>query len=158
MTISPALEDYLESIFIINSRKNSVRVKDIAKFAGVKPPSVIEALNHLQDKGLIDHERYGYIELTSEGNRLAQSIYEKHNILKKFFNDILCIDEKTAGEDACKIEHYLSKETLERIVSFIRFIETSPSAAQKPNWLNNFHYFTKHNKRPSSCPRPKKGK
>ncbi len=158
MNISPALEDYLESIFIINAKKSSVRVKDMAKFAGVKPPSVIEALNHLQDKGLVEHEPYGYIELTSEGHKLAESIYEKHNILKKFFNEILGIDEKTAGEDACRIEHYLSKETLDRIVNFIRFIETAPSAEQKPNWLNNFHYFMKHNKRPPCCPKPEKGK
>ncbi|HDN97718.1 MAG TPA: metal-dependent transcriptional regulator, partial [bacterium] len=98
---------------------------------------------------LIVHEHYGYIELTSEGINKAKALYEKHLMLKKFLHQILGVDEKIAENDACKIEHYLSKETLERIIKFIDFIETCPQGI--PEWLNNFYYFVKHEKRPPEC-------
>ena len=78
VTISASQEDYLESIYIIQSKKNIVRVKDIAEFINVKAPSVIEALSNLQKKGLVLHERYGHIELTTSGLLKAKKLYEKH--------------------------------------------------------------------------------
>ena len=150
--MSPALEDYLESILIIEKEKEHVRVKDVAKFIDVKPPSVIEALKHLEEKKLVVHEHYGYIKLTNEGLSQAEDIYERHNTLNKFLNQILGVEEKIAEKDACKIEHYLSKETLEKIIDFVKFIETYPVEGKKPDWLEKFYYFSKHQKRPGSCP------
>ena len=149
LTISPSLEDYLESIYILKQRNQIVRVKDLARYLKVKAPSVVEVLKKLKEKNLIVHEYYGYIELTEEGNNRAKALYEKHIMLKKFLHQILGIDERIAETDACKIEHYLSKETLERIVNFINFIETCPQGV--PEWLNNFYYFVKHKKRPPEC-------
>jgi len=149
LTISPSLEDYLESIFVIKQKKQIVRVKDLAKHLKVKAPSVIEVLKRLEEKNLIVHEYYGYIELTQEGINKAKVLYERHIMLKKFLHQVLGIDEEIAETDACKIEHYLSKETLERIIKFINFIETCPQGV--PEWLNNFYYFVKHKKRPPEC-------
>jgi len=149
LTISPSLEDYLESIFVIKQKKQTVRVKDLARHLKVKAPSVVEVLRKLKEKNLIVHEYYGYIELTQEGINKAKAVYERHIMLKKFLYQILGIDEKIAETDACRIEHYLSKETLERIVKFINFIETCPQGV--PEWLNNFYYFVKHKKRPPEC-------
>jgi len=149
LTISPSLENYLESIYILKQRNQIVRVKDLARYLKVKAPSVVEVLKKLKEKNLIMHEYYGYVELTQEGINRAKAIYEKHTMLKKFLHQILGIDEKIAETDACKIEHYLSKETLERIVNFINFIETCPQGV--PEWLNNFYYFVKHKKRPPEC-------
>ena len=149
LTISPSLEDYLESIFVIKQKKQTVRVKDLARHLKVKAPSVVEVLRKLKEKNLIVHEYYGYIELTQEGINKAKALYERHIMLKKFLHQILGIDEEIAEEDACRIEHYLSKETLERIVKFINFIETCPQGV--PEWLNNFYYFVKHKKRPPEC-------
>ena len=149
LTISPSLEDYLESIFVIKQKKQRVRVKDIARYLKVKAPSVVEVLRKLKEKNLIVHEYYGDIELTQEGLNKAKALYEKHIVLKKFLHQILGIDEKIAEQDACKIEHYLSKETLERIIKFINFIETCPQGV--PEWLNNFYYFVKHKRRPPEC-------
>ncbi|MBN1522140.1 MAG: metal-dependent transcriptional regulator [Candidatus Aureabacteria bacterium] len=134
--ITPALEDYLESILIIQERGNVPRVKDIARMINVKAPSVIEALSHLQKKGLVVHERYGYIEMTSKGLKKAKKLYGRHLLLKKFFQDVLGLDKKLAEEDACRIEHYLSQETLNRMLSFINFIEDHPE--EKPDWLSDF--------------------
>jgi len=147
--ISPSLEDYLESIFVIKQRKQIVRVKDLARHLNVKAPSVVEILRKLKEKNLIEHEYYGYIELTCEGVNKAKALYERHIMLKKFLHQILGVDEEIAETDACRIEHYLSKETLERIIKFINFIETCPQGV--PEWLNNFYYFVKHKKRPPEC-------
>jgi len=149
LTISPSLEDYLEGIFILKQKKKIVRVKDLARYLKVKAPSVIDALKKLKEKNLIVHEYYGYIELTQEGVNKAKTLYERHIMLKKFLHQILRMDEKIAEKDACKIEHYLSKETLERIIKFINFIETCPVGV--PEWLNNFYYFVKHKRRPPEC-------
>jgi len=149
LAISPSLEDYLESIFVIKQKKQIVRVKDLAKHLKVKAPSVVEVLKKLEEKNLVVHEHYGYIELTQEGLNKAKALYERHLMLKKFLHQILGIDEKIAEEDACRIEHYLSKETLERIVKFINFIETCPQGV--PEWLNNFYYFVQHKRRPPEC-------
>ena len=149
LTISPSLEDYLESIFVIKQKKQTVRVKDLARHLKVKAPSVVEVLRKLKEKNLIVHEYYGYIELTQEGINKAKAVYGRHIMLKKFLHQILGIDEKIAETDACRIEHYLSKETLERIIKFIDFIETCPQG--EPEWLNNFYYFVKHKKRPLEC-------
>ena len=149
LAISPSLEDYLESIFVIKQKKQIVRVKDLAKHLKVKAPSVVEVLKKLEKKNLVVHEHYGYIELTQEGINKAKALYERHLILKKFLHKILGIDEEIAETDACRIEHYLSKETLERIIKFINFIETCPHG--KPDWLDSFYYFVEHRRRPPGC-------
>ena len=144
-TMSSSMEDYLESIFIIQQKRKVVRVKDIAEFIKVKAPSVIEALSNLEKKELILHERYGYVELTREGTNIAKNIYKKHKMLKKFFHNILGIKEKLAEEDACKIEHYLSPETVTKMLSFIKFVETCPKK-EGPQWLKSFYHYNKTGK------------
>jgi len=137
INLTPSLEDYLEAVWILSNKKKVVRVKDIQKFMDVKSSSVIGALKSLSDKDLIDHERYGYVDLTEKGIKKSKEIYEKHKILSKFFQEILNLDEDTALNDACKIEHYIDIITLSRINKFIEFIENHP--AGKPDWLNEFH-------------------
>ncbi len=144
--ISPSLEDYLEGVLIVKEKKGIVRVKDLAKLLNVRASSVVEALQKLKERKLIVQQHYGYVELTPEGTNVAKTLYERHNTLTRFFHEVLGIDEKTSEEDACKIEHYLSRETFERIVKFIKFIETCP--LDPPEWLSSFHYFVKHRKRP----------
>jgi len=118
LNISSALEDYLEAVLILEEKKRFVRVKDLAQMMKVKAPSVNEALSHLKKRGLILQERYAPIELTSKGRGVAQAVLQKHEALKRFFQEVLGIDEKTAEEDACKVEHHLSKKTIKKIVSF----------------------------------------
>ena len=135
MTLSHSLEDYLEAIWIISREKKVVRVKDIMKFFGYKVSSVNNALKNLASKNLIIHEKYGYIELTSEGEKLAENIYKKHKTIKKFFSEILEVDPTIAEKDACNVEHYLSEKTFEYFYRFIEFIENKePQCLEK--WKN----------------------
>ena len=151
ISLTPSLEDYLESILIMEIKEKVARVRDIAQFLNVRTASVIGALKVLSEKGLVVHERYGYVELTPQGRAVANEIYGKHKTLVKFLHGILGIDLPTATEDACKIEHFIHRKSLERINKFIEFIESCPEGV--PSWLSSFKYFAKHNKRPEPCPK-----
>ncbi len=120
MPLSESMEDYLEAIFEIGKRKRVVRVKDVAGKLGVTMPSVNGALKNLEAKGLITHQKYEYIELTETGFSEASKISDNHQTIYNFLKDILGVDSETAVQDACKIEHDLSTDALEKLSNFIK--------------------------------------
>lgn len=146
--LSHSLEDYLEAIYMISLNSKVVRVKEVAQFLEVKTPSVVDAVGRLQDNDLVTHERYGYLELTAKGSNMARGIYKKHKKVAQFFNTVLGVSEETSKKDACLIEHYISKETFDKIIKFMKFTETSPEGYQK--WLKNFNYYSVHGKMPDN--------
>jgi len=148
--LSSSAEDYLEAIYVLERKNGAVRVKDISARLKVSMPSVHQALHVLSETGLIRHENYGYIELTEKGRRRGKKIYRTHKMLTKFFNEILDVSIPQAEEDACKIEHDISSETLERLVAFIDFAESYPHK-EGPDWLKSFKYFYKTGERPKEC-------
>ena len=133
--LSQSLEDYLESIYIISLDKKIARVKDLVNRLGVKSSSVIGALKKLGAKGFVEHEHYGHIELTEEGKKRAERLYERHTTLTRFFNEILDVDKKTAEADACQIEHDLSEESYRKIIKLLSHIismsENDPAGFEK---------------------------
>ncbi|MBN2190767.1 MAG: metal-dependent transcriptional regulator [Candidatus Aureabacteria bacterium] len=141
--MTASMEDYLESIYILNERKKHVRVKDMARQMNVKPPSVIEALKSLEKKKFVIHEPYGYIELTEEGLKMAKRIYKRHKNLKNFLSCVLCLDERTAESDACRIEHHLSKETLERVMGFMAFMDENQGKNKNAAMFRDFNVYFK---------------
>ncbi len=147
--LSQSLEDYLEAIYIIGLNNKVVRVKEVACFLDVKTPSVVDAVSKLTESGLVSHEKYGYLDLTKEGSKFAGMIYLKHEKIYKFFKDVLIVSEEVSKKDACKIEHYISKETMDHMIEFIRFIESCSEGY--PDWLKHFKYFLEHGKRPEEC-------
>ncbi len=149
MKLTENAEDILEAIYRISQHKKVVRVRDIAKELGTTNASITMALKSLAQKGLVSHEHYGYVELTEAGKKIAEKIYEKHKVLYEFFCDTLALPPEIAEKDACRIEHYLSKEGLDRILKFIEFIKKCPDSS--PIWLTNFYYFLEHETHPASC-------
>ncbi|MBN2407064.1 MAG: metal-dependent transcriptional regulator [Elusimicrobia bacterium] len=117
--LSSSIEDYLEAIFLLSKEKKAVRVKDISRALNVKMPSVNRALHVLKDLDMILHENYGYIELTDKGTSVGSDIYRKHKVLVKFLNKMLGVSQATAQEDACSMEHHISRETLNKFVEFV---------------------------------------
>jgi Mn-dependent DtxR family transcriptional regulator len=107
-------ENYLETILILKEKNGSVRSIDIAHELDFSKPSVSVAMKRLREKELITVDDGGLIELTEEGRALAENIYERHVILTKALMS-LGVTEDTASEDACRIEHYISQETFDRI-------------------------------------------
>ncbi len=152
--LSQSLEDYLEAVYLIEKEKRVVRVKDISSFLKVKKPSVVSALKALEARGLVNHEKYGYVELTPAGKREARRIYRVHRTLKEFLVKVLGVEEAVAEEDACAIEHYLHQDTFDRLVKFLEFIETCPEDV--PFWLRSFHYYAERGIRPPECGRGKR--
>lgn len=118
--LTKSLEDYLEAIKILTDTGRITRVKEISKFLNVKESSVVNALNILKEKGYIKQEKYGYIELTEFGNKEAKKILKKHKIVCKFLTNILKVSENIAQNDACKIEHIISDETIKKILQFLK--------------------------------------
>ncbi|MFC1528308.1 metal-dependent transcriptional regulator [Candidatus Latescibacterota bacterium] len=119
MILSPSMEDYLEAIFDIEKNKRAVRVKDVAEKLGVTMPSVNGALKNLEAKGLINHEKYEYIELTETGATQASKISTRHQVIYTFLREFLGVDHDTAEKDACKTEHVLSPHTMEKLEKYI---------------------------------------
>ena len=125
--LTESLENYLETIGMLVRENKIARVKDISKKLNVKNSSVNIALNVLADKGLIVHEKYGYVELTKEGQKIADDIQYKEDILLRFFTEILGVDKDIALKDACRMEHTISDETLAKLIFFIGKVDKEAS-------------------------------
>lgn len=116
--VTQSLEDYLETIYLLIKDTGSACVRDVAKSMGVKMPSVVKALHELKSLGLVTQEPYSSIELTEKGGLIAKSVLARHELLKSFLVS-LGVSPKTADADACRMEHILSVETLEKIRIYI---------------------------------------
>lgn len=106
-----SLEDYLERILMLRERLGQVRSIDIVKDMGYSKPSVSIAMKKLKEKDLIEIDSKGFITLTEQGECIAEMTYEKHKIIFKLLTHI-GVSQEVAYEDACKIEHILSEETV----------------------------------------------
>ncbi len=121
--LAPRLEDYLETIYLLESQKRVARVKEIAQARGVKMPTVSEVLKRLSKKGYVLYESYGYVRTTKKGREYAQKLYRKHRALITFLKDVLKLPEEVAEREGCLMEHHLSSETVERIEKLTEFLK-----------------------------------
>ena len=112
-------EDYLETILILKKRNGNVRSIDIAREMDLSKPSVSRAMGILKNKEFITVDEDGAIHLTEEGSKLAKKIYERHRVLTEALM-YLGVDEKTAAEDAGRIEHDISEKTFTKIKNHLR--------------------------------------
>jgi len=119
LTISAAMQDYLEVILELTEKEDIVRVTDIAAKLGVAKASVNQAVNTLANMKLVKQEKYGPIELTPAGKEQAAKIRHRHQILYRFLVEILKVDPKTAEKDACLMEHVISPATLRRLTEYL---------------------------------------
>ncbi len=119
LPVTSSLQDYLEVILNLLQEKKTARVTDIADRLDIAKPSVIQALSVLKEKGLIQQDRYGPVELTEQGRRYALKIRHRHKIIYGFLTQILGVSSRAAEEDACLIEHDLSSETFEKLLDYM---------------------------------------
>ena len=118
MSIQESGEMYLETILILSKELRSVHAVNIGERMGYSKPSVSRAMGLLREQGYIKVDATGDITLTPEGRRIAERIYERHTTLAAVLV-ALGVDEKTADEDACKIEHYISDKTFNAVKKYI---------------------------------------
>ncbi len=117
--ISASLEDYLEAIYTNIETEQGVKAITLSRQLGVSRASVTEALKKLAEKKLINYDRYGTISLTADGIKTAQTILSKHNLLQRFFKDILGLDAAEAEANACRVEHVISEKAYEKFAAFM---------------------------------------
>lgn len=120
--ISAVQEDYLEAILALEADATRVRVRDLAERLSVHKSTVTAALKALADKGLIEYEPYGQIVMTRDGRRAAERVSADHAVAKIFLTDVLMIDDQTAEENACRMEHVMDRAVLNRLVSFTAYM------------------------------------
>jgi len=113
-------EDYLEAVLVLGRAEKPVRVTRLAGHLGVSKPSVVAALAALERRGLVRREHYGGVELTSAGRRRAAETDRRHQLVKAFLTRVLKVSEPVAEQDACRIEHNLSPETVGCLVGLVR--------------------------------------
>lgn len=117
MRLQESAEMYLETIYVLSRQKSAVRSIDVAEYMGYSKPSISRAMGLLREGGYITVEE-GSLELTESGEAVAKKIFERHTVLTDMLV-ALGVEEKTAAEDACKIEHVISDATFEAIKKHI---------------------------------------
>ena len=111
MSLYESGEMYLESILVLSKQGKCIRSIDICEYMGYSKPSVSRAIGILKKSGHVIVDKNGHLFLTEEGQIVAEKIYERHKILTEFLVKI-GVDPQTASDDACKIEHHISDESL----------------------------------------------
>ncbi len=119
LAVGESSENYLETILILSKSHPVVRSVDVAEELGFKKSSVSVAMKNLREREHITVTKEGYIYLTESGREIAEMIYERHQLLSAWLVK-LGVDEKIAAEDACKIEHVISKESFDAIKKHVK--------------------------------------
>ena len=115
-----SMENYLEAIYELSNGNSGVRVSDISERLGVTKPSVNSAISTLAEKGLVTTEQYKKIHLTPTGLERAKLTSKKHQIIQRFFTEVLKIDADVADQDACSIEHVISGDSIQAMQEYMQ--------------------------------------
>ena len=118
MKIKESAENYLETILMLKNKNGHVRSIDVATELGFTKPSVSVAMKNFREEGYIITDADGGISLTEKGMKIAERVYERHDLIARALI-LIGVDEKTAYEDSCKIEHDISEQTFEKLKEFI---------------------------------------
>ncbi|MAF26748.1 MAG: metal-dependent transcriptional regulator [Gemmatimonadota bacterium] len=127
--ITHSMAHYLQAVAALKREKGHARVGDIAGKLGVSKSGVTSMLRSLQGRGLVDHERYGCVELTTEGVRFARQTEANRRILTVFFSEILGVTPRAADEDACMIEHLVSPEAMNQLLRLTTLVQSDDPVA-----------------------------
>jgi DtxR family transcriptional regulator, Mn-dependent transcriptional regulator len=137
--LTESMENYLETILALEAANKVARAKEIAEKLEIQRGSVTGGLKTLSEKGLINYEPYSYITLTPEGKRIAREVARRHAVLRDFLANILRVEPAAAEANACRMEHAIDSEVLERLICFIEYIHTCPRAGNQ--WIDAFVEF-----------------
>jgi Mn-dependent DtxR family transcriptional regulator len=129
--VSHSMAHYLQAVAALKADKGHARVGDIAERLGVSKSGVTSMLHSLQNRGLVQHQRYGCVELTGSGRRLAERTESNRRVITVFLTEILGVSEEVAGEDACMIEHLVSPEVTMELLRLIAFLRSAHPVARQ---------------------------
>ncbi len=118
--VTASLEDYLETFLSLEDDDKNIKMSEVALDIGFSKASVHKSIQLIKEKGLVDKEKYGKLVLTDEGRKIAINVRNRHNVIKTFLTDVLKVDSETADSEACKMEHSISQETLDKLDEFVK--------------------------------------
>ena len=124
IALSQEAEEYIEIIYKLQKRNGMAKTKDLAETIHVVPGSITNTIEHLESHGLVTHEPYRGVKLTKEGEKMALDIIRRHRLAERLLTDILKAEWSTVHEDACKLEHALTKnvtDLLEERLGYPKF-------------------------------------
>ena len=130
MNIHESAENYLEAILILKNERGAVRSIDIANELSFSKPSVSVAMKNLRQKNLITVADNGDIRLTEEGHKIADKVYERHQLISSWLM-MLGVQEKTALHDACRIEHIISEESFQALKRAVHELREQQESAKE---------------------------
>jgi DtxR family Mn-dependent transcriptional regulator len=134
-------EDYLRAILEIQQDKGFARIRDISEKVGVTPPSCVEMMKKLDDKTLVNYEKYGGVTLTLEGRKIARAISDRHETFRRLL-EIIQVPKETANKDAHVLEHHLEPTTILQFKRFVDFITNSPEHPRfVGRWMSMFERY-----------------
>ncbi len=133
------IEEYIEVIYALEIGEGRAQTGRIASEMNVKPSSATEMLQKLQKEGLLDYKTYAGATLTPAGRRLAQELGGRHRVIASFLK-IIGVEKAAAELDACQMEHHVSRETMERLETFVEFVSRFQS---EPPWIGSFKRYRK---------------
>ena len=123
-SLSSGLQDYIETIYVSTENGEDLKAVDLARKLNISRASVSEALSRLISKNLVQYSAYKTILLTKKGVAEAKKVYAKHHALKDFFENVVDVTSDEASENACKIEHIVSENILNKMETFTKFFKT----------------------------------
>jgi len=148
--LTATLEDYLEAIYEISKARLVAQASQIAERLRVAKSSVSWALNQLGQRELVNYTPYEVVSLTAKGRALGERLARRHGQIKGFLIDVLALDEKLADDNACRLEHVLDRDVLERMRQFVEFLEACPRAGRE--WMHGLGAFCHQGRLPDNCP------
>ena len=149
--LTATLEDYLETISRLIVAKGSARVRDIAESLSVHKSTVTTALQSLCEKKLISYSPYEKATLTLLGWSVAQQIVRRHEVVSRFLSEVLAVRKDVAEENACRIEHAIDREVLDRLLRFVDFVKECPRGGEK--WIHGFSHSCEEGIEQENCER-----
>ena len=149
--LSSSLEDYLETILFISQERPVARAKEIGEKLHVNRSSVTSALQALARKGLVNYSPYDFITLTPAGQQTAEGVARRHLVLREFIEKVLQVQSEEANTAACGMEHALTGVVLERLVSFMEYVNRCPSSIARWDELQGFQCSQMPSEPPRAC-------
>ena len=149
VVLTPQLEDYLEAIAELQKVDRVARAKDIADRLEITRGTVTSALRSLSEKGLINYQPYSHITLTKQGEELAEAIIHRHRTISRYLHEVLQLDWKVAEENACRAEHVLDRQVIDRLICHMEFMDRCPRMG--PVLMESFREYCQNGTESENC-------
>lgn len=128
-------EDYLRGIYILEETKGEIKSIDLANYLNVSKPSVSEMVQELDREGLVEHRKYSKLKFTQKGRKIAQNLTSKHRLIELFLKNILKIESKNIHQEAHRLEHAFSDESIEKLRKMLGNPKKDPHGKPIPQVL-----------------------